>query len=71
MYLTKTIAVKNHSIHLDLKLPNSFKSKRVKITIVPEDESANEQNSIKNLRGKLKLSDTQYADIQNFLKEDR
>jgi hypothetical protein len=71
MFLTQTLEIKNHKIHLDLKLPNSFKSKRVKITIVPEEDELIDENLIKNLRGKLNLSDDQYNDIQIFLNEDR
>jgi hypothetical protein len=68
--LTKTIEIKNHKIHLDMILPDSFTSKRVKITIEPEYDLV-EANPIKNLRGKLNYSEKQYDEIQQFLNEDR
>ncbi len=67
--LTQTLEIKNHKIHLDITLPDYFTSKRVKITIEPEEEIL--INPIINLRGKLNYSEKHYKEIQEFLKEDR
>ncbi|HAT80674.1 MAG TPA: hypothetical protein DCS17_04545 [Flavobacterium sp.] len=68
--LTKTVAIKNHTLHLDMILPKNFTAKKVKVTITCDDDFAVE-NPIKNLRGKLNFSDKQYNDIQDFLNENR
>ncbi len=68
--LIKTVVIKNHILHLDMVLPKDFTAKKVKVTITAEEDKVVE-NPIKKLRGKLKLSDKQYNDIQDFLNEDR
>jgi virulence-associated protein VagC len=68
--LIKTVVIKNHILHLDMVLPKDFTAKKVKVTITAEEDKVVE-NPIKKLRGKLKVSDKQYNDIQDFLNEDR
>ena len=68
--LTKTLEIKDRILHLEMILPVNFKSKKVKI-IITSDDDVELKNPIKNLKGKLDLSDKQYSDIQNFLNEDR
>lgn len=74
MVLTKTLDIKDHKIHLDMILPDTFTTKRVKVTISPDMETENEfvdPDRIKKLWGTLKLTEQQYAEIQEFLNEDR
>lgn len=68
--LTKTFEIKDRILHLDLVLPKNFKSKKVRVVITSDDE-IEVKNSIKNLKGKLKFTEKQYNDVQEFLKEDR
>ena len=68
--LTKTLEIKDRILHLDMILPVNFKSNKVKI-IITSDDDVELKNPIKNLKGKLHLSDKQYSDIQTFLNEDR
>jgi hypothetical protein len=69
-YLTQTVEIKNHTLHLDMVLPNDFTAKKVRVTITAEEETIVE-NPIMNLKGKLNFSKKQYQEIQEFLNEDR
>ena len=62
------IDVKNHS--LKIHLPNDFNANKVEVIILPLEEKA-EKKGVANLRGKLNLSDAQYNDFQDDVKNSR
>lgn len=66
--LRQIIDVKNHM--LSIHLPNDFNADRVEVIILPLEEKA-KKRGVANLRGKLNLSDTQYNDFQEDVKNSR
>lgn len=66
--LRQIIDVKNHS--LNINLPNDFNADKVEVIILPLDEKKQKKGAA-NLRGKLNLSDTQYHDFQEDVKNSR
>ena len=66
--LRQIIDVKNHL--LNIHLPNDFNADRVEVIILPLEKKA-KKRGIANLRGKLNLSDTQYRDFQEDVKNSR
>ncbi len=66
--LRQIIDVKNHS--LNIMLPNDFNADKVEVIILPLEEKK-QKKGIANLRGKLNLSDTQYKDFQEDVKNSR
>jgi hypothetical protein len=66
--LRQIIDVKNHS--LNISLPNDFNADKVEVIILPLEEKS-QKKGIANLRGKLNLSDTQYNDFQEDVKNSR
>ncbi len=69
-YLNKNCRYKKSYSSFRHGFAKRFTAKKVKVTITAEEDKVVE-NPIKKLRGKLKLSDKQYNDIQDFLNEDR
>lgn len=66
--LRQILDVKGHSIHI--LLPNDFNADKVEIIILPLKERVKKKR-VANLRGKLKLSDTQYSDFQKDVTHSR
>ncbi|MFO7656093.1 MAG: hypothetical protein R6W78_03435 [Bacteroidales bacterium] len=66
--LRQIVNVKNNS--LNIVLPSDFKADKVEVIILPLEEKA-EKKGVANLRGKLNLSDTQYKDFQEDVKNSR
>jgi len=64
----KIIDVKNNS--LIINLPNDFNADKVEVIILPLEEKA-KKKGVANLRGKLNLSDAQYNDFQEDVKNSR
>lgn len=60
--------VKSHS--LNIVLPIDFKANKVEIIILPLEETVREK-SVANLRGKLNLSQEQYNEFQEDVKDSR
>lgn len=60
--------VKSNS--LNILLPNDFNADKVEVIILPLEEKARKKG-ISNLRGKLNLSDAQYNDFQEDVKNSR
>ncbi len=60
------VDVKSHS--LNIYLPDDFKANRVEVIILPINDKQVKTKGIASLRGKLKLSDTQYNDFQEDVK---
>lgn len=61
--------VKSHS--LNINLPDDFKASKVEVIILPMDDKQTRTKGIASLRGKLKLSDTQYNDFLQDVKNSR
>ena len=61
--------VKSHS--LNINLPDDFKANKVEVIILPMDDKQTKTKGIASLRGKLKLSDTQYNDFHQDVKNSR
>ena len=66
--LRKIVKVKNHSCNIIL--PGDFKADKVEVIILPLEDKT-KKKGVANLRGKLKLSDTQYTDFQEDVKNSR
>ncbi len=66
--LRKIVNVKNHSCKIIL--PDDFKADKVEVIILPLEEKAKKKR-VANLRGKLNLSDNQYIDFQEDVKNSR
>jgi len=66
--LRQILDVKNHS--LNINLPNDFNADKVEVIILPLEEKT-KKKGVANLRGKLNLSDAQYNDFQEDVKNSR
>jgi len=66
--LRQILDVKSHS--LNIRLPNDFNADKVEVIILPLEEKA-KKKGVANLRGKLNLSDAQYNDFQEDVKNSR
>ncbi len=66
--LRQILDVKNHS--LNISLPNDFNADKVEVIILSLEEKA-KKKGVANLRGKLNLSDAQYNDFQEDVKNSR
>ena len=66
--LRQILEVKSHS--LNIRLPNDFNADKVEVIILPLEEKA-KKKGVGNLRGKLNLSDAQYNDFQEDVKNSR
>lgn len=66
--LRQIIDIKNHS--LNIHLPNDFNADKVEVIILPLEEKT-QKRGIADLRGKLNLSETQYNDFQEDVKNSR
>lgn len=66
--LRQILNVKNHS--LKIHLPNDFNADKVEVIILPLEENERKKG-VANLRGKLNLSETQYNDFQEDVKNSR
>ena len=66
--LRQILDVKSHS--LNIRLPNDFNAYKVEVIILPLEEKA-KKKGVANLRGKLNLSDAQYNDFQEDVKNSR
>lgn len=66
--LRQILDVKNHS--LNISLPNDFNADKVEVIILPLEEKS-KKKGVANLRGKLNLSDAQYNDFQEDVKNSR
>ena len=60
--------VKNNS--LNINLPKDFKANKVEVIVLPIEEKSNIKG-IASLRGKLNLSQDQYQDFQEDVKNSR
>ena len=60
--------VKNNS--LNINLPKDFKANKVEVIVLPIEEKSNIKG-IASLRGKLNLSQDQYRDFQEDVKNSR
>lgn len=63
------VDVKGHS--LNIHLPDDFKADKVEVIILPMEEQKGQKIGIANLRGKLNLSEAQYNDFQEDVKNSR
>ena len=66
--LRQILDVKSHS--LNIHLPNDFNADKMEVIILPLEEKA-KKKGVANLRGKLNLSDAQYNDFQEDVKNSR
>ena len=66
--LRQILDVKSHSINISL--PNDFNADKVEVIILPLEEKT-QKKGVANLRGKLNLSDAQYNDFQEDVKNSR
>ncbi len=64
----KIVDVKNNSLKIDL--PEGFNADRVEVIILSLDEKGKKKR-VAALRGKLNLSDKQYNDFQEDVKNSR
>jgi hypothetical protein len=64
----KILNVKNHL--LKIQLPNDFKADKVEVIVLPLEEKA-KNKGVASLRGKLNLSNSQYNDFQEDVKNSR
>ena len=67
--LRQIVEVKNHS--LNLLLPENFNTNMVEVIVLSIEEHSTQKNSIAKLRGKLKLTDEQHNNFQQYLTESR
>lgn len=67
--IRQIVDVKNHS--LSILLPKEFTGDRVEVIVLPLEEKNYKNNSVSNLRGKLKLTSDQYNDFQQTVKDSR
>ena len=66
--IRQILDVKNNS--LKISLPDDFKASKVEVIVLPIEEKP-KTTGIAGLKGKLKLSDSQYKDFQNDVKSSR
>lgn len=66
--LRKIVLVRNKSIKINL--PEDFKANKVEVIVLPIEEKS-KIKGIARLRGKLKLSQDQYQDFQEDVKNSR
>jgi hypothetical protein len=66
--LRQILDVKSHS--LNISLPNDFNADKVEVIILPLEEKE-KKKGVANLRGKLNLSEAQYNDFQEDVKNSR
>jgi len=66
--IRQIVDVKNQA--LNISLPKNFKANRVEVIVLPFDEKA-KAKGVANLRGKLNLSQEQYNDFQEDVKNSR
>ncbi len=62
------VNAKNHI--LNINLPKNFKATKVEVIILPLDEKS-KTKGVASLRGKLNLSQEQYNDFQEEVKNSR
>lgn len=67
--LRQIVDVKNHKINI--VLPRDFSAEKVEVIILSVDEQHVKKNSISSLRGKLKLTNDQYNDFQQYVNDSR
>jgi hypothetical protein len=67
--IRQILDVKSHS--LNIHLPNDFNAEKVEVIILPLEEEKEKKKGVANLRGKLNLSDAQYNDFQEDVKNSR
>jgi hypothetical protein len=67
--LRQIVDVKNHS--LNIVLPNDFAADKVEVIILSVEEQPLKNNNIASLRGKLKLTEEQYNNFQQNVKDSR
>jgi len=67
--LRQILDVKSHS--LNINLPDDFSANKVEVIILPMEEQKNKNKGIASLRGKLNLTDEQYSDFQEDVKNSR
>ena len=67
--LRQFLKVKNHSINIHL--PDDFNAKEVEVIILPLEEQVTKERTAGKLRGKLNLSDQQYNDFQEDVRQSR
>jgi hypothetical protein len=67
--LRQIVEVKNHS--LSILLPDSFNTNKVEVIVLSVEETTIPKNSIAKLRGKLKLSNEQRDEFQQYVIESR
>lgn len=66
--IRKIVAVKGHV--LNINLPKDFKANKVEVIVLPLDEKL-KTKGVASLRGKLNLSQEQYNDFQDDVKNSR
>lgn len=67
--IRQIIDVKSQS--LNINLPDDFKANKVEVIILPMDDKQAKTKGTASLRGRLKLSDAQYIDFQQDVKNSR
>lgn len=67
--LRQILDVKSHS--LNINLPDDFSANKVEVIILPMEEQKNKNKGVARLRGKLNLTDAQYNDFQEDVKNSR
>lgn len=67
--LRQIVDVKNHK--LNILLPKDFSAEKVEVIILSVEEQHVKKNSISGLRGKLKLTNDQYNDFQQYVNDSR
>jgi hypothetical protein len=67
--IRQIVDVKDHSLHISL--PNDFMADRVEIIVIPIEEQPLKRNTVSKLRGKLKLTNEQYNDFQQYINSSR
>ena len=66
--IRKIVLVKNNS--LKINLPENFKANKVEVIVLPVEEKS-KSKGIARLRGKLNLSQDQYNNFQEDVKNSR
>lgn len=67
--LRQIVDVRNHT--LNIVLPNDFIAEKVEVIILSVEEQHLKKNNISSLRGKLKLTNDQYNDFQQYVNDSR
>ncbi len=67
--IRQIVEVKNGN--LNMKLPKGFRDGKVEVIILSSEIPEFTGKSISGLRGKLKLTDTQYVDFQTEVTQSR